>query len=125
MSTDIKFSNDQMSKTIQSGESFGSWLVKLEKQALINVAIYLTRYNLPGLVSNLDSNTLKIFDRNISGKGAARAEKRSTLFISNEDLNDIIKITKSLEDSNDLIDGITETVKHIIKNRKEDFFLLY
>ena len=76
-------------------------------------------------MSNLDSNTLKIFDRNISGKGAARAEKRSTLFISNEDLNDIIKITKSLEDSNDLIDCITETVKHIIKNRKEDFFLLY
>ena len=31
MSTDIKFSKDQMSKTIQSGESFGSWLVKLEK----------------------------------------------------------------------------------------------
>ena len=38
-----------------------------------------------------------------------RAGKR---FISNEDMNDIIKIKNSLEDSNVLIDGITETVKH-------------
>ena len=33
----------------------------------------------------------------------------------NEDLNDIIKIAKPVEDSNLLIDGITETVKHEIK----------
>ena len=36
-------------------------------------------------------------------------------------MNAIIKIIKSLEDSNLLIDGITETVKHIIKNRKDQF----
>ena len=30
-------------------------------------------------------------------------------------MNDIIKIIKSLQDSNVLIDGITETVKHEIK----------
>ena len=34
------------------------------------------------------------------------------LFISNEDMNDIIKIIKTLEDSSVLIDGVTETVKH-------------
>ena len=56
-----------------------------------------------------------------------RAEKRFILFISNEDMNDIIKIIKSLEDSNILIDGITETVKHEKKNPKSKkvyFFLL-
>ena len=49
-----------------------------------------------------------------SGKGF-------TLSISNEDMNDIIKITKSLEDSNVLIDGITETVKHKIKKQPGGF----
>ena len=52
------------------------------------------------------------FERKISPKGAVRAGKWLTLFILNEDRNDIIKIIKSLEDSNVLIDGITETVKH-------------
>ena len=36
-------------------------------------------------------------------------------------MNDIIKIIKSLEDSNVLIDGITEKVKNEIKNKKAGF----
>ena len=40
-----------------------------------------------------------------------KAGKGFTLFISNKDMNDIIKTIKSLEDSNMLIDGITETAK--------------
>ena len=44
-----------------------------------------------------------------------RAGKRFTLFISNEDMNDIIQINKSLGDSGVLIDGVTETVKHETK----------
>ena len=47
------------------------------------------------------------------GKGSVRAGKGFTLSISNEDLNDIIKVIKSLEDSDVLIDGVTETVKHL------------
>ena len=39
-------------------------------------------------------------------------------------MNDIIKVIKSLEDSNILIDDITKTVKHEIKNKEVDFFLL-
>ena len=65
------------------------------------------------------------FDRKISGKGAVRAVKGFTLCISNEDMNDIIKIIKSLEDSGVLIDGVTETVKHEIKNKKADFLELF
>ena len=33
-------------------------------------------------------------------------------------MNDITKIIKSLEDLGVLIDGVTETVKHEIKNKK-------
>ena len=47
-----------------------------------------------------------------------RAVKRFTLFISNEDINDIMKIIKSLEDWDVLIDGVTETGKHEIKKQK-------
>ena len=43
------------------------------------------------------------------------SEKGFTRFISNGDMNDVNKIIKSLEDSNILIDGTTETVNHEIK----------
>ena len=112
MSTDAKLSKAQISKIIQSGGPFGSRLANLGKKPLTNVAISSVRDNLPGLVSNLTSNVINKFERKISGKGAVRAGKRSTLFMSDEDMNDIIKIIKSLEDKGVLIDGVTETVKH-------------
>ena len=95
MSTYIKLSKGQISKIILSGGFFSSWLGKLGKKALTNIAIPLARDNLPGLVSNLTSNAINKFERKISGKGAVRAGKGFTLFISNGDMNDIIKIIKS------------------------------
>ena len=121
MSTDIKFSKTQISNIIQSGGSFGSWLGNLGKKALTNIAIPLARNNLSGLVSNLTSNAINKIERKISGKRAIRAGKRYTFFISNVDMNDIIKIIKSLEDSGVLIDGVTETVKHEIKKQEGGF----
>ena len=50
-----------------------------------------------GLVSNLTPNAINKFKRKMRGKGAVRAGKRFTLFISNKDMNDVIKILKSLE----------------------------
>ena len=44
-----------------------------------------------------------------------------TLFISNEDMNDIIRIKNSLEDPGVLIDGVTETIKHEIKKQEGRF----
>ena len=58
-STDIKLSIAQISKIIQLGECFSSWLANLgKKKALANVAIPLARDNSPGLVSNLASNAI-------------------------------------------------------------------
>ena len=121
MSTDIKLSKAQISKIIQSGGSFGSWLGNLGKKALINIAIPLARDNLPGLVSNLTSNAINKFERKINGKGTVRAEKEFTLFILKEDMNDVIKIVKSLEDSDVPIDEVSETVKHEIKIQEGGF----
>ena len=74
---------------------------------LTNIAIPIARDSLSRLVSNLTSNTINKFERKMRGKGAVWAGKRFTLFISNEDINDIIKI-----------------IKHEIKNKKTDFLKL-
>ena len=60
----------------------------------------------------------------MSGKEAARAGKGFTLFISNEGIDDIIEIVKSLEDLGVLADGVTEVVKHQIINMKLDLLVL-
>ena len=59
-------------------------------------------------------NEINKFERKLSGKGTARAGKRLTLFISNEDLNDIINIINSLQDSEMLIDEVT---KELLKGK--------
>ena len=45
----------------------------------------------------------------------------TTLIISNKDMDDVIKIVKSLEDSDLLLKGITESVQNEIKEQKGGF----
>ena len=47
-----------------------------------------------------------------------------TLLISNEEINDIIKIVKSLEDSGLLLKGVTETVQNEVKEQKGGFLIM-
>ena len=42
----------------------------------------------------------------------------ATLIISNEEMNDIMKIVKSLEESRLLIKGVFETIKNELKEQK-------
>ena len=86
MSTDIKLSQDQISKIIQSGRYFGFWLGNLGRKAITkSAAVPLARDSSPRLVSNLASNTINKFEIKIYGKGAVRAGKN---------MNDVIKIIK-------------------------------
>ena len=78
---------------IQSGGFFRNMLGNQAK-VITDLAIPSAGDHLPELVSNLASNAVNKFEREISGKGALRAGKRFTLFISNEDMKDIIKIIK-------------------------------
>ena len=96
-------------------------LGNLGRKALANIAIHLAKDNLPGLVSNLTSSAINKLDRKISRKVAVRVGKKLTLFLSNEDMKDIIETIKSLEDSSVLIDRVTETVKHEIKKQEGGF----
>ena len=96
-------------------------LGNLGRKALANIPIHLAKDNLPGLVSNLTSSAINKLDRKISRKVAVRVGKKLTLFLSNEDMKDIIETIKSLEDSSVLIDRVTETVKHKIKKQEGEF----
>ena len=49
----------------------------------------------------------------------------TTLIISNNEMEGIIKIVKSLEDSGLLLKGVTETVQNEVKEKKEDFLVCY
>ena len=49
----------------------------------------------------------------------------TTLIISNNEIEDIIKIVKSLEDSGLLLQGVTETVQNEVNTKKEDFLVCY
>ena len=48
----------------------------------------------------------------------------TTLIISNEEMNNIMKIGKSLEESGLLIEGVRETIKNEAKEQKGGFFAM-
>ena len=47
--------------------------------------------------------------------------RNTTLVISNNEIDDIIKIVKSLEDSSLLLKGVTETARNEVKEQKGGF----
>ena len=49
---------------------------------------------------------------------------KTTLIVLNKEMEDVIKIVKSLEESRLLIGGLTETFQNET-NKKEDFFQCY
>ena len=60
-------------------------------------------------------------------RGFVEQERRITLVITNEDMNNIIRTMKGLEHFGVLIDGDSETVKNEKKNKNEkvDFLACY
>ena len=49
----------------------------------------------------------------------------TTLIILNDEMGDIIKIVKSLEDSGLLIKAVSKTFQNEVKEQKEDFLVCY
>ena len=48
----------------------------------------------------------------------------TTLIISNDEMDDILKTVKSLEDSGVLLKGVSETIQHEVKEQREGFLSL-
>ena len=115
MSTDLKFSKAQISKIIQSGGFLGSLLSKLAGP-LIKVAIPLAKNVLAPLGITAAASAIDAgIQKKIHGSGT------TTLIISNEEMNDIIKIIQALENSNILLKWVTKTIKNETKEQKGGF----
>ena len=114
-STDIKLSETRLSKMIQSGGFLGNLLGKLAVP-LMKVAMPLAKNVLAPLGL---SAAMSAIDGGIKKK-MLRAET-TTLIISNDEMDDILKIVKSLEDSNVLLKGVSETIQHEAKEQRGGF----
>ena len=111
MSTDIKLSKAQISKIIQSGGFLGSLLSKLAGP-LMKVAVPLAKN-----FSTIRNNRSCFSNRCRNSKTRHRSGT-TTLIISNEEMNNIMKISQALEDSNMLLKGVTKTFDNEIKKQK-------
>ena len=87
MFTDIKHNVTQLPKIIQSGRFSGKTLGNLCQKALLDLAVPLAKVILPKLVTILNK-----FQRKISGGATVRAGKEFILFISNEDMEILLKL---------------------------------
>ena len=117
---DIKFSKAQLSKMIQSGGFLGKLLGPLLKTGLPlmkNVRTPLAKSVLVplGLTAAASAADAGIHKK-ILGSGG-----HTTLIMSNNEIEDLIKIVKSLEDSGLLLKGVTESVQNEIKEQKGGF----
>ena len=115
-STDIKLSKTQLSKMIQSGSFLGGLLGPLLKTGLPLLKIVIKPLGMLGYTAAVSVTDAAIYKRTL-GPGT------TTLIISNDEMNDILKIVKSLEDSGVLLKGVSETVKNDSKNRAVVFLV--
>ena len=112
--TDIKLSKAQIKKIIQSGGFLGKLLSKLVGP-FMKVALPLAKYvlgplGLTAAMSAIDGSIQK----KIHGSGAK-------LIIEQEDVNDIMKIIKAVENSGILLKGVSKTIKNETKEQRGGF----
>ena len=119
MATDLKLSKAQISKIIQSEGFLGSLLNKLSGR-LMKVAVPLAKKILAPLGTTAAASAIDAgIQKKIHGSGT------TTLIISNEEVNDIMKIVPALEDSNILLKGVTKKIKNETKEQKGGFLSMF
>ena len=119
-SIDIKLSKTQLSKMIQSGRFLGKLLGPLLKTGLpLRKSVIkplaksvLIPLGLTAPASAADAGIHK----KILGSGNS-----TTLIVSNDEMDDILKIVKSLENSGLLLKGVSETIQHEAKEQRGGF----
>ena len=119
LSTDIKLSKTQLSKMIKSGEFLGRLLGSLLKTGLSllkNVIKPLSKSVLIPLgLTAAAAADVGIDKKNLESGHSSSSHKNTVLLISNNDIEDIIKIVKSLGDSGLLLKELTGTVQNEVK----------
>ena len=119
-STDVKLSKTQLSKMMQSGRFLGRLLGPLLKaglplmESLIKplAKSILIPLGLTAAASAADAGMHK----KILGSG-----HNTTLIVSNDEMENILKIIKSLEDFGILLKGVGETIKSKSKEQRDGF----
>ena len=106
MSINIKLPKAQISKIIQSGGFLGSLLSKIAV-LLMKVAFPIAKNILAPLGITAAASAIDAgIQKKIHGSG------KTTLIISNEKMNAIMKIPHALKDSNILLKEVTKTIKN-------------
>ena len=119
ISTDLKLSKAQILQIIQSGGFLGLLLSKLAGP-LMKIAIPLAKNVLaPSGITAATSAIDAEIQKKINSSGT------TTLIISNEEMNDIMKIVQALEDFNILLKGVTKTIKNETKGQKGGFLSMF
>ena len=114
LQTDIKLPKAQISKIIQSGGFLGNILGPLLKTGLPLLKSVIKPLGLLGLTAANSAIDAGVQEK-IYGSGT------TTLVISNEEMNDIMKNVQALEDSNILLKGVTKTIKNETNEQKRGF----
>ena len=118
-SANTKLSKSHLHKIGQSGGFLGRLLGQLLKTGLPligNVLKPLAKSVLmPLVLTAAASATDEVIHKKMFGSGT------TTLIISNEEMNDTMKILESLEESELLIKGVSETIKYEAKEQKGGF----
>ena len=104
ISTDIKLSKAQIAKISKLAGPLMKVPVPLAKRYFSSIRKYSSCFS--NWCRNSKENTWFMI---------------TTLIISNEEMNDIMKIVQALEDSNVLLKGVTKTIKNETKEQKEGF----
>ena len=124
LSADIKLSKTQLSKMIQSGKILGRLVDPLLITALPLIKSVIKPLAksvlIPLELTAVASAAYAGMHKKILGSGC-----NTTLVISNDEMKDIIKIVKSLEDSGLLLKGVTETVQNDVKDQKRGFLSMF
>ena len=112
MSTDIKLSRGEISGIVQSGGFLGSLLSRIAGP-LMKVAVPLAKnilalFGVTAAASAIDAGIQK----KIIGSGT------TTLIVSNEEMNGLMKIFQAFEYYNILLKWVTKTFKNEIKQQK-------
>ena len=115
LSTDIKLYKTQISKIIQSGGFLGLLLNKIAG-TLMKAVVPLAKNILAPLVITAPASAI---DAGIQNK--VHSSGTTTLIISNEEMNYIMKIVQALEDFNILLKGIAKAIENETKEEKERF----
>ena len=120
-STDIKLSKTQLSKMIQSGGFLGRHLGPLLKTGLPLIKNVIKALAKSVLIPLGLTPAASAADTGIHKKILRSGHNNTTLIISNDELDGILKIVKSLEDSGVLLKGVSETIQHEAKEQRGGF----